>query len=168
MATLPSPKTWATSDGLGAATLNLEVRDALNFLLNPPTTGLSATGQTHNSTGNWLSIGGYTEDWDTDAMHSTSVNTSRITCVTAGKYLFTGSVAFASNATGIRGARFLANGGTTYEQCGQPAAAGAGAMSISGIIPMTAGQYVELQAYQSSGGNLVADTTRFSAIWVSK
>lgn len=168
MATVPNPKTWATNDSLGASTLNTELRDALNFLLNPPKVRLDVTGPTHNSTGNWLALSAYTEAYDTDAMHSTSVDTSRITIVTAGTYLFTGYVAFATNATGIRGARFFANGVTAYAQQGQPAAAGAGACSVTDVIPCTAGQYVELQAFQSSGGNLVVDFASFTAIWLSK
>ncbi len=36
MATVPSPKTWVALEDVTAAEMNLELRDAINFLLSPP------------------------------------------------------------------------------------------------------------------------------------
>jgi len=56
-----------------------------------------------------------TETYDVNGMHSTSVNTSRITVPSdgAGTYHITASVRFANNATGFREIQFRINGTTT-------------------------------------------------------
>ena len=67
-----------------AARLNTEVRDALDFLLDPPrlwaydASGLALA----NATTTLITFD--SEIYDTDTMHSTSTNTSRCTFTTAG------------------------------------------------------------------------------------
>ena len=62
----------------------------------------NSTDFTHNSTGNWVAVTFDTERFDTDTIHSTSTNTSRLTINTGGKYLIGGAVTFTANATGQR------------------------------------------------------------------
>lgn len=96
-----------------------------------------------------------TERWDTDTIHDTTTNTGRLTCKTAGIYIVTGHVSFAANATGIRDVRILHNGTTTYATTRADAAAsGKTNMTISSILSLAVNDYVELVAYQSSGGAL--------------
>ena len=42
------------------------------------------------------------ERWDTDSIHSTVSNTSRLTAQTASKYDIKGNIKWASNSTGTR------------------------------------------------------------------
>lgn len=109
----------------------------------------------------WTSLTFNTERFDTDAMHSTSVNTGRLTCVHAGVYLITGNVTFATNATGTRGISIYLNG-TTYIAMLRGLAGSSSLMthlSIATIYELAVNEYVELQVYQSSGGALNATYT---------
>lgn len=103
-----------------------------------------------------------TEDYDTDpngAIHDTSSNTSRLTCQTAGRYQITGTVSFASNATGFRLLSIRLNGTTDYAQSTVMALTGnATVLQITTVINLAATNYVELMAYQTSTGALNSET----------
>lgn len=95
------------------------------------------------------------EDYDTDAMHSTSTNPSRLTCNSQypGLYHVGYYLAFAAG-TGVCAAWFTLNGGSTrfaYWQ-GMNSAANGPIANASDFIQMAAGDYVELNVYQNSGG----------------
>jgi hypothetical protein len=130
---------------------------------------LSAAAFTHNSTGNWLAINWDAEDFDPNGMHSTSVNTSRITFNTAGYYLIGGNVRFAANATGQRGIRIT--DGTTVLGLGvrvDAAASGATQLNVATLHQMAAASYAELEVYQDSGGNLAITLTEGADFWAVK
>jgi len=97
------------------------------------------------------------ENFDTDAYHSTSSNTSRITIPSGlgGKYMMVFTAGFAASATGIRGAALYKNGVQTHIMF-QISASSAADTFIAGsqIMNLTAADYVELFLYQSSGGPL--------------
>lgn len=103
-----------------------------------------------------------TEDFDTDSYHSTASNTQRITCAVAGYYLFSAVIQFAVNTTGIRVMRFNRYNSSsvsqaTYHKQSIGANTGGGAntyLSSSGIIKMNADDFVIVEIYQDSGGNL--------------
>jgi hypothetical protein len=104
------------------------------------------------------------ERWDTDGLHSTVSNTSRLTCTRAGKYAITGHVEFAANATGGRQVFLRLNGATDI---GRVAYTSASATIPSRMIPhaeydLEVGDYVELYVTQNSGGalNVVAAAQR--------
>lgn len=98
------------------------------------------------------------ESFDTDGYHSTSVDTSKITFPAAGKYLIFACAGFVANNTGTRFARFLFNGSTPIGIVGGPTtAAGTNGvlLNFSVVVSITsAGQYVELQMYQDTSGDL--------------
>ncbi len=96
------------------------------------------------------------ERWDTNTMHSTSSNTDRLTAKVAGKYLVQGYAGFSANAAGERQLRIDKNN-TSIEAAEQRSAVGAGAteyMVVSALVDMAVNDYVQLKAYQTSGGNL--------------
>jgi len=102
------------------------------------------------------------ERYDTDAIHSTSSNTSRFTIPFDGYYRITGIVSWAANATGSRQTRIMLNGvgGTTIGIVLEQASP-AGVVLIQQVTAdylLTAGDYVELVVFQNSGGNLNVDT----------
>lgn len=102
------------------------------------------------------------ESYDTDTMHSTVSNTSRITITTAGRYLIWGSMVYASNATGVRVIKFWINNladGFQYGFILNAAVNGsAHYMTSSFIKDLAANDYVEMIAVQTSGGALNSST----------
>lgn len=96
------------------------------------------------------------EDFETGTAHSTSSNTSRVTIATTGIYFFFGRITFAANATGYRIAALRANGGAYLEMLKFPTNGAANLLSVQvgRLAALTAGDYVELVAWQNSGGAL--------------
>ena len=97
-----------------------------------------------------------TEDFDTDAIHDTVTNNTRLTAKTAGKYLITGIIEYAANATGNRATAIRLNGITFIAETLVPNA-GSGTLVFVGtttIYDLAVNDYVELMAFQTSGGNL--------------
>ena len=97
-----------------------------------------------------------TERYDTNNLHSTSSNTSRITFQSAGKYELSAVVRFAANGTGTRYIQFRLNG-TTFiasESSGAVTSGDAVDLSISTLYNFAANDYVEVAVYQNSGGAL--------------
>ena len=99
------------------------------------------------------------ERWDTDTIHSTSSNTSRLTATTAGKYQITGHAEFASNVNaGRRRLEILLNGATVIasEDCPFNTATPSDAVrcSITTHYNLSATDYVELRANQTASATL--------------
>lgn len=94
------------------------------------------------------------ERFDTDAIHSTSSNTGRITCNTPGKYLIWANVSYAFNATGRRFLGLRLNGTTLIGQIVHAPSTGSTELSISTVYDLAAADYIEVKTYQDSGGNL--------------
>ena len=91
-----------------------------------------------------------------DTMHDTVTATSRLTCRYAGVYLVTGHLQFASSAAGtIRMLRVRLNGATDIGAAWNgPIASTAVGMTVTTIYSLAVNDYVELMAYQDSGGAL--------------
>lgn len=132
---------WATPSG-GSGFLGARVYNSANISV---VSGGSGTILTFNS-----------ERYDTDNIHSTVSNTSRLTATTAGKYHISGTLFFANNTTGARGLQILLNGATNIAIVRIPTVAGTDvpALNISTVYDLAAGDYVELIAYQTSSGAL--------------
>ena len=98
------------------------------------------------------------EEFDTDGFHDNSTNNSRITIPNGkgGKYLIIATLAFSANATGVRAGYFKKNGSTNiilgYQY--QTTSSFTFRASVSGIVDLTAGDYIEHLGVQTSGGNL--------------
>lgn len=113
----------------------------------------------HDSgSGSWDAMSFNTETFDTDGIWEGVTNPTRFTATRAGKYHVYGSLSWANNATGLRGIRFkvngtASNGGETYYVAGSGITG-----TISRVVNLTAGQYVEFDGFQSSGGNLNMNT----------
>jgi hypothetical protein len=100
------------------------------------------------------------EEIDTDGFHDNATNTGRITIPSGkgGKYLFIGYASFETNGTGSRAISFTKNGSSTIASPTRIAALGETGSDtrVNGqvIANLSAGDYVEMTAYQKSGGNL--------------
>jgi hypothetical protein len=95
------------------------------------------------------------ERWDNDTIHSTSSNTGRLTATTAGIYMISAGVQWASNSTGNRELLIKLNDTTYILDKNCTAVTGAGTlMNVTTQYNLAAGDYVELVVYQDSGGAL--------------
>lgn len=112
----------------------------------------------NNTETNWALDAEY---FDTDAYHSTSTNNNRFTVPTgkAGKYLVTGTVEFASNATGYRGVFLYKNAATQVCYVTIPAVNGnRTSITFSWVVDLADADYVYLTLLQNSGGSLTVET----------
>lgn len=127
-------------------------------LNHPACRGRQSTVQTISSS-TWTAITFGAEDHDTHGMHSTLSNTSRFTVPSGydGIYEMSGGVSWAASATGQRWCRWALNG-TEIDGSGNNIDATSSGQTLSDARTITyslvAGDYIELQAFQTSGGNL--------------
>lgn len=162
MVTVPTPYTAATGNFLTSALWNAQVRDGLAFLMSPvrfKAYASVAQSFTSSTTSTVLTLD--TELFDSDGGHSTSTNTSRFTCQTAGLYYVSGSVCFAVNATGTRTLNVFVNGTGVTGAANQaaPSASNGGSVVTSTLVQLVVGDYVELAAWQNSGATLATSTS---------
>ena len=108
------------------------------------------------STGANIALAFNTERWDTNAIHDNVTNNSRLTCKTAGKYTINGCFSFAANATGYRQGSIRLNGTTliSISGFGAPPSPYEPRVALSCTYNLAVNDYVELMAFQDSGGNL--------------
>ena len=122
--------------------------------------------------GAWTPLAFDTIDLDTHGVHA-AATPSRFTAPYAGKYAVAAQCDFAANATGARELKFGINGASST------ASNKATVMAVSGYdtalanateLILAAGDYVEVWAWQNSGGALSTGQTdglpRFTARWV--
>lgn len=95
-----------------------------------------------------------TELWDTDDIHDTVTNNSRLTCQTDGKYLVIGSFRWASlfNANLVYNQIYLDGSSVIAQNATHGLNTSLVERQTSIILDLVGGQYVELRAYQNSGG----------------
>ncbi len=107
---------------------------------------------------------------DTDGYHSTATNPERITVPAGlgGLYSIGAVVPYVGNATGARVVRLRINGATTVASVDVPTNAGTTSTSVhvSVLWPLAVGDYVEVLAFQSSGGALNTQTALPCVGWV--
>ena len=129
----------------------------------------TAISITHDNT---IALTFDSEKWDTDGMHSTVSNTSRITCATPGIYTVYGNVQIQSNNSGSRILSILLNGTTGIARMRITATQGAFTiMNISGQVLLDTGDYIELTVFQNSGSTLTVNANDyfspvFGATWL--
>jgi hypothetical protein len=105
-----------------------------------------------------------TDRFDTDVIHDTSTNPSRLTCKTAGKYIIIGQVEWTANATGERVIRILKGGSTEVGKTGDSSVSNVShTQNVLTLVDLAVNEYVELSAYQTSGGSLtIRDAGEYS------
>ena len=109
------------------------------------------------------------ESYDTDSMHSTVTNTSRITFNTAGVYSLMGELTFDINATGARDGYILLNGVTRVSEI---CVVNSGASTFTQVpllatYSFAAGDYVEAYAWQNSGGTMNLRGDVGNGVWLA-
>lgn len=144
------------------------------FLLAKPIAHLRQTSIQTLTTSTWTAITWQTEDVDSVSGHSGSAST--YTCQRAGWYRLSGGVSFAANAVGIRDARWVKNGTVVNgSEADVTPLAGSSTTHLTArsiLVLLAVGNTVELEAFQSSGGNLSTASSgsgmsSMSVEWVS-
>jgi len=162
------PLTGVSATGTGAA----PARQDHTHGYNPPACRIYNSASISIPTGALTVLTFDSERYDTDSMHSTSVNTSRITINTAGVYILTGTVSFPANATGFRQTALRLNGGTFIASDVRASIATGIELIIATTWKFAAADYVELLVQQTSGAplnvtSLSAYSLEFAASWVA-
>lgn len=174
---VPALASWNVGENPTSTILNSRIRDALNFLKARPHAVLRRTTSQSVTNSFGEAVQWTSEDLDTDSGHSTVTNTQRYTVQSDGVYYLTAIVPFAGNASGRREAYFRLNGDSS-RRWGQmtiyPGSAGASAelcVAIATHMKLVVGDWVEVIAFQTSGGALNVVSTnqdpRFEILWVS-
>lgn len=157
---VPSPRTFQPNEIETGANFN-SLRDGLLFLLNPPEAVVYQTTVQTLTTGTPAMVSFDTTSVDTYGGHSNVTNNSRYTGQVPGWYWVDGTVAFNNIAGGNRLLQIFKNGSVVpqYAYAGP-----AGSTNIfttincSGLVFLAAGDYLEIQAFQDSGGNIATHT----------
>ncbi len=102
-----------------------------------------------------------TEIYDTDGIHSTSVNTSRLTCVTAGLYTIKGHATITMGAGGGQVNLEIRLGGATFLEIvfGVIAGTVSEGWDVATDYPLAAGDYVELCINNGSANTITITAT---------
>ena len=97
------------------------------------------------------------ERFDTDNIHDTSSNTSRLTCKTAGKYLIAATIQWAADADGERLINIKLDGTTMIGRVRHSANSDAASPTVQNlaiIYDLSVNQYVEVWVYHNEGAAL--------------
>ena len=120
--------------------------------------GVKKTADQTLTTSTYTVLSWDSENFDTDTMHNNVTNNTRITIPSGktGYYLLSGSISFGSNGAGNRIVRAYKNGADFRWLAAMDAAATGNftVVSFSQTISLTAADYLEIYAFQSSGGDL--------------
>lgn len=113
------------------------------------------------TTGTETAVAFTSEEWDTAGFHDNVTNNTRLTAPYTGRYLVIACLRWESNATGVRYLYFRRSGGgaaiTDVKGADYRQAITIPDLIIitsSAIFSLNAGDYVEVIAFQNSGGNL--------------
>lgn len=156
---------------IAPATWGDQVRDNDEFLIDPPVCSAFHNTTQVIATSTFTTLNANSENFDNDAMHSTVTNTSRITATTAGRYLIAITLAYQANTTGSRVIAWRLNGaGTDFQRAAVPAATAGVETVLSTLFPvvLAASDFIEVRAWQNSGGNLNVTLNDFTAAFLTR
>jgi hypothetical protein len=150
-------------------------RDHVHVAADVPRVSATHTSDQAIGTGAWNALSLTTEHFDNSPMHSVASNTNRLTFIQAGVYLVTSYIVWdTSTAGGNRGVRWVKNGATVPMEFLLPASLFTVDLGMyhARLIEVAANDYLDLEVFQDSGGNLTLDGTTeaqrplFQAVWV--
>lgn len=161
--TSPAGDPFVVGEFPSGAKLKTYAQDNPDALYNAPACRVRNSANLVIANGALTALTFDSERFDNAALHSTSSNTSRITIPTgwAGVLVPSVTVEWAANAAGHRGVVLLVNGADRIADLEVPSI-GAIVMSQTLTAPpwkFAAGDYVEVQVYQNSGGNLAVNAS---------
>jgi hypothetical protein len=107
--------------------------------------------------GEWKTLTFDSERWDTANLHDIAANTGRMKAPVAGKYTIFANITWETPlGSGFWGLRLLLNGKTPIAEQTLPnnGSSFRTSMSLGTVYALNAGDYVEVQVFQNSGGAL--------------
>lgn len=122
----------------------------------PAASAFRSTTQTISTGGAGAAVAMDSELFDTDGMHDTATNTSRVTFNTAGIYFCEGLSGWSADP--VTGAAIIHKNGTAALSRSQ-LTADYRVMGVTCIRSFEIGDYIELVVYQASGGDLTTLTS---------
>jgi hypothetical protein len=109
----------------------------------------------HATSGAWQPVTFNSEAFDDDGMHDLVTQTDRLTILQAGTYFLGAQIHFANHGTGQRAIKILVNGSTIIAYREEvPSASYHTALYASTLYALAAGDFLTVEAYQTSGGAL--------------
>lgn len=153
-----TPATAVASTILTAAWLNTYVRDNTAWIAtDSPAVRAYNNANVSIANNSLQAVTLNSERFDNSGSHSTSVNTPRITAPAGagGKYLIGAHLAYAGNGTGVRANNVRLNGGSFVSTTTLlPPGAVEAQFTTATVYALSAADYVEMVAFQTSGGAL--------------
>ena len=171
-----TPRTWTTDEVATETMLNQEMRDNISFLANPPSCRVYHNANQSIADFTVTTVALNSERFDTNTMHNTVTNNSRITFNTAGVYVVTFHGAFDSAADYLRatfairlnGATVLAESITTDNTAAHNPSG-----TVTTIYKFAAADYIEARVFQDNTAgaarNLIVagnQSAEFAAAWI--
>lgn len=153
-----------------------ELVDALNFLAGRPACRVYRSSSQSINSGALTAITFDTERYDTDTMHSTSVNTNRVTFNTAGLYDVGANISWQADTDYTRRIAYLQVNAAAIiarrsDESPAHALANAEDWNLNTTWKMAAGDYIELIVYQTNtsnnADNIVASSAYSPEIWAT-
>lgn len=174
MATVPVTRTWVAGEVVTAAYMNNNITAVLGWLLAPAIVQLRQIVAQSLADGAFTPLTFTAEDVDSTGMHSTSVNTTRVTAVYPGWYVFAAAASTAADPDGRRGGQWTVNG-TAVNAASTLVPSHSAAVVIPSKVMMiflNVGDYVEYRAYQNGGAALLTlvtaqEQSSLTGWWVS-
>jgi hypothetical protein len=103
------------------------------------------------------------ELFDTNNLHSTTTNTSRLTAQTAGIYVVFATVEWQGSATGVRSIYFRLNGTTKVAWLEEPTNSDVPRQTLSTVLALNVNDYLEVVVGQNSSASLsIIAATQYS------
>lgn len=171
-----APTTRIVGERITAAIWNQDVVDNVAFLANPPSCFVYNSGNQSISDATETTLTFDSERWDTNSMHSTSLDTGRITFNTAGIYLVQGNVRITAGNDYSMAYLSIRRDGTTEIAIVLHTTTTFNTnpiLNVSVVRKFAAAQYVELRAYQDNTAsaarnvlNNAESSPTFSATWL--
>src|ERR1044072_384655 len=170
------PHTISSGELVGLDTMNGEWGGNIAFLANPPACRVYNSSAESIADHTLVTVTFNSERYDTDTMHSTSVNAGRITVKTAGLYVvsFSGEMAAANDYTYV-GALLILNG-VTYIASHFTRSDGGVApprFTVTTTYKFAVNDYVEVHIWQDNAANTARHlnasgnySPEFSATWI--
>lgn len=152
--------------------MNEEWQGNISHLLNPPSCRVTKAATQTITTATDTALLFDTERYDTDTMHSTVSNTSRITFNTAGLYIVGACIRWQASATGWRALSLRINGATNIgTNLADVDSVIQHQQSVTAVWKFSATQYVEAVVHHTNGADLNCEKAadyapEFWATWI--
>jgi hypothetical protein len=172
------PTTQTDGNVVGQSDWNTDLVENIKHLADPPRVSAYRSSDLSVAYTTETIVPLNAETYDTDSMHSTSVDTGRLAATTAGLYQVRLRVFFEASTGGYRQARIYLNG-VGVDLIDEATNDSPSASTTTSLLCeveqfLDVGEYVEASCYQSRGStgtlNLLGSgsrLTRFTARWVA-